>query len=184
MKFIDILKKSEKLYFTIADLLALGNYAEDSLYVTLSRLVQRNELIRLTHGIYIVPDRYGEIERIANCCYFPSYLSFDTALAKYGVISQIPYTLMFATPLKTKKLQLGNYQIEYRKLKDELFFGYNVDKNGLLIATPEKALFDLYYISSFGKMTFEFENTDTRRIDMDSVISMVQKYRKKGRYNQ
>lgn len=167
------------MYFTIADLLAFSKYAEDSLNVTLNRLVQRNELIRLAQGIYILPDRYGEIERIANCCYFPSYLSFDTALAKYGAISQIPYTLMFATPLKTRKLQLGNYQIEYRKIKEALFFGYTIDKNGLLIAAPEKALFDLYYISSFGKMTFDFKSIDTGRIDMDSVTAMVQKYLKR-----
>ena len=112
MKFIKRLKKINKLYYTIADILTITNYSENSLYVILNRLVKQGELIRITSGIYILPEQYGEIERIANALYFPSYLSFDTALAKFGVISQLPYTLMFATPLKTKTIHLSNYKAE------------------------------------------------------------------------
>jgi len=176
MKFIKRLKKINKLYYTIADILTITNYSENSLYVILNRLVKQGELIRITSGIYILPEQYGEIERIANALYFPSYLSFDTALAKFGVISQLPYTLMFATPLKTKTIQLSNYKAEYKKIKKELFFGYTTNKEGLLIATPEKALFDIYYISSFGKMYFDFKSIDSTKVEIEKVKYMIKKY--------
>jgi len=176
MKFIKKLKKLNKLYYTIADILTISDYSENSLYVILNRLVKQGELVRITSGIYILPERYGEIEQIANTLYFPSYLSFDTALAKFGVISQLPYTLMFATPLKTKTIQLSDYKAEYRKLKKELFFGYTINKEGLFIATPEKALFDIYYISSFGKMYFDFKSIDSTKVEIEKVKYMIKKY--------
>ncbi len=176
MKFLKNLKEINKLYFTTRDLLAIGNYKPDSLYVVLNRLVKQGELIRLTNGLYILPERYGEIERIVNSIYFPSYLSFEAALAKYGIISQIPYTLMFATPLKTKTIQLGNYRVEYRSIKGNLFFGYTINKEGLFIATPEKALFDMYYLYSFGKTNFDFKAVDQTKVNMKTVKIMIQKY--------
>ena len=176
MKFLKKLRAIDKLYYTITDILALSAYSKESIYVILNRLVKQGELIRLTSGIYVLPERYGEIERIANALYFPSYLSFETALAKYGVISQIPYTLMLATPLKTKNLQARDYEIEYRKIKNDLYFGYTTNEDGTLIATPEKALFDIYYICSFGKMYFDFKSIDPRRVKIKEVNSMIKKY--------
>jgi len=176
MKFLKTLRAIDKLYYTISDILAVSSYSKESVYVTLNRLVKQGELVRLTSGTYILPERYGEIERIANALYFPSYLSFETALAKYGVISQLPYTLMFATPSKTKKLQAREYQIEYRKIKKDLYFGYTTNEDGTLIATPEKALFDIYYISSFGKISFDFESIDPRKVSITEVNTMIKRY--------
>ncbi len=176
MKFLKKLKEINKLYYTTSDLLAISDYEVNSLYVILNRLVKNSELIRLATGIYILPERYGEIERIANSIYFPSYLSFDTALAKYGVLSQLPYTLMFSTPLKTKSIQLGEYRIEYRSIRRTLFWGYTINKEGLYIATPEKALFDMYYLSSYGKIDFDFQSIDKNRVDMEVVDSLRERY--------
>lgn len=176
MKFIKTLQKINKLYYTILDLQIIGPYSKDSLYVVLNRLVKQKELIRLTPGVYILPQRYGEIERIANVLYFPSYLSFDSALAKYGVISQLPYTLMFVSPLKTKTIQLDNYRVEYRKIRRELFFEYAIARDGLFIATPEKALFDIYYFSLLGKMYFDFSSLDLSKIEIEKTRLWVRKY--------
>lgn len=176
MKFLKKLKQINKLYYTISDLLKIGDYKANSLYVILDRLVEQGELIRLTTGVYILPEKYGEIERIANSLYFPSYLSFEAALAKYGAISQLPYTLMFATPLKTKKLQLDEYRIEYRSIKKTLFWGYKIDREKLYIATPEKAFFDMYYLASYGKVEFDFQAIDKTKVNIKVVNNMLKKY--------
>lgn len=173
MKLLKTLKTINKLYYTIADLQKISDCKPDSLYVALNRLIKQNELHRLAPGLYVLPERYGEIEKIANSIYFPSYLSFESALSRHGVISQIPYTLSFATVLKTKKMRLGVYQVEYRKIKEELFGGYEVTTDGLMVAAPEKALFDMYYIASFGKAGFDFQSVDTGRIDMKQVEEML-----------
>lgn len=176
MKLINQLKTIDKLFYTIADLQKITGFNADSLYVILNRLINQEGLIRLAPGIYILPERFGEIEKIANAVYFPSYLSFESALSKHGVISQVPYLLTFATISKTKKLQLQNYRIEYRKLKEELFFGYEITAEGLMIATPEKALFDMYYIASFGKTGFDFQGVDESRIDMGLVSEWLNRF--------
>lgn len=176
MKFIESLKKINKLYYTTLDLAAIGSYSSQSLYVVLNRLVKQGHLIRLTHGIYILPEHYGEIEKIANILYSPSYLSFESALAKYGVISQIPYTLLFATPLKTKKVRLDKYRVEYKKIKKEYFYGYQIAKDGLYIATPEKAVFDIYYFTLLGRMTFDFGSIDFSKLETAKIIRWIRNY--------
>jgi hypothetical protein len=91
-----------------------------------------------------------ELERTANELYYPSYLSFESALSRYGILSQIPYTLTFATNRRSKKILLRDREVEYRQLKKEYFFGYKLEK-GLYIAEPEKAVLDQLYMISKGK---------------------------------
>jgi predicted transcriptional regulator of viral defense system len=91
-----------------------------------------------------------ELERTANELYYPSYLSFESALSRYGILSQIPYTLTFATNRRSKRTLLRDREVEYRQLKKEYFFGYKLEK-GLYIAEPEKAVLDQLYMISKGK---------------------------------
>ncbi|MEN3039235.1 MAG: hypothetical protein ABDI07_08830 [Candidatus Kryptonium sp.] len=144
--------------------------------MTLSRLIQSEKLIRLKNGIYTLPQNIKDIDLIANQIYFPSYLSFESALSKWGLISQIPFTLTFATTKKTKKFLLGNYQIEYRMLKKNLFFGYIKLENNLLIATPEKALFDLIYLASLGKMHINLDSINLNQINKHKLNQMLKKF--------
>jgi len=179
MKLLKKLKEIDKLYYSVNDIRKIKNYTDGSLYVTLNRLVKNGELIRLASGIYILPDRYGEIEKIANVLYTPSYLSFESALSKYGILSQIPYTLSFATTRKTRKSTLGNYPVEYRQLRSELFFDYTQTNNGIYIATPEKALFDTLYFSMIGKLSIDFSSLDTGSLDVTKVLRYTRKHLKK-----
>ncbi len=179
MKLLKKLKELNKLYFTTSDIRKIENYSGGSLYVVLSRLVDRGELIRLTSGIYILPERYGEVEKIANMLYLPSYLSFESALSKYGIISQIPYTLSFATTRKTRKTALDKYAVEYRQLQFDLYFEYSQRDDGVFIATPEKAFFDILYLASLGKLSFDFSSVNLHDIDIDKTIRYVNKYLKR-----
>ena len=176
MKLLQLLRKTGKLYFNIQDLGKISGYSTDSLYVILNRLVKMNELIRLCPGIYILPEKIADIEIIANLIYYPSYLSFDSALTKYGLISQIPYTFSFATIRKTKSITLLDYSIEYRRINKSYFSGYIKLKNGLFIASPEKALVDMIYISSFGKTYFDFGNIILTKIDVKKLNRLLSRY--------
>jgi predicted transcriptional regulator of viral defense system len=152
IEFIQTLRGFNKPYFTLADLEKILEMKRDSLYVTLNRLVKSGVLIRLQRGVY-QPEFQGlELEKTANELYYPSYLSFESALSRYGILSQIPYTLTFATTRRSKKLLLAGREVEYRQLKKEYFFGYILD-NGIYIAEPEKALLDQLYMMSKGKVS-------------------------------
>lgn len=145
-QFIQELEKYNKPYFSIADFEKIFNRSRSSLRVTLHRLVRRGALKRLTKGVYQTKEQVGQLQQTANQLYFPSYLSFESALAYHGILSQQPYTLTFATTKRSKKLQLESQEVQYRQLDEEYYFGYFQTSLGL-VAHPEKAVLDqLYFI--------------------------------------
>ncbi len=164
-----------KPYFTATDLEKILGLPRASLYVTLTRLVQAGVLARLRKNVYKLAIAPAESEKAASELYFPSYLSFESALAKYGILSQIPYTLTFATTRASKKIALADTQIEYRHLKRDLFFGY-VLENGIYIAAPEKALLDELYLVSRGKATLTIEELDLREINVARLEEYAEKF--------
>src|ERR1700682_6019810 len=93
-----------KPYFTATDLEKILGLPRASLYVTLTRLVQAGVLVRLRKNVYKLAIAPTESEKAAGELYFPSYLSFESALSRYGILSQIPYTLTFATTRPSKKM--------------------------------------------------------------------------------
>ena len=87
---------------------------------------------------------------IANKIYSPSYISLECALSYYGIIPEKTFLITSITTKKTYnfKTSIGNFS--YRKIKKELFFGYELKKinnQSFLIATPEKALADYFYLN-------------------------------------
>ncbi len=164
-----------KPYFTATDLEKILGLQRASLYVTLTRLVQAGVLARLRKNVYKLAIAPMESEKAASELYFPSYLSFESALAKYGILSQIPYTLTFATTRASKKIALAQTQIEYHHLKRDLFFGYAFE-NGICIAAPEKALLDELYLVSRGKATLTIEELDLREINVARLEEYAEKF--------
>lgn len=178
---IDIFKKLKaigKSYFTIADLEKILDQKRETLYITLNRLTKSGLLRRLKRGVYEIEFSENRLEEIANQLYFPSYISFESALAIYGIIDQIPYTLTFATSKKSKKMVLSNREIEYRQIKKELFFGYQL-KNRVLIAEPEKALLDQIYLYSLGKASVNFKEWDFSKLKKKKFLEFLKPFPKK-----
>ncbi|MDI6779553.1 MAG: hypothetical protein QME25_05085 [Bacteroidota bacterium] len=172
---ITVLKRLDKNYYTIADLKKITRLPLNSLYVTLARLVKNKSLIRLTSGVYIASENYDKIAIIANTLYQPSYLSFESALSRYGVLSQIPFSLSFATTKKSLRRKLADVSIEYRKIQPPLFFGYEKQES-LYIATPEKALLDTLYLVSFGKLIIDLQQLDLKEINLREIKRLAIKY--------
>lgn len=174
-ELISKLSSLPKPYFTVTDLEKILRLPRASLYVTLTRLVQAGMLVRLRKNMYKLAFAPTHGEKAANELYFPSYLSFESALSKHGILSQIPYTLTFATTRPSKKIILENTQIEYRHLKRDLFFGYALE-NGIYVATPEKALLDELYLASRGKATIALEELDLREINVARMDEYAEKF--------
>lgn len=109
-------------------------------------LLQRSgEIIRLKRGLYVFANRFDALAT-ANAIHGPSYISFETALAYYGLIPErVPTVLSvvdgrsasFATPV-------GLYQ--YHQQQRSLFaLGMSMQRletRSYLIATREKAVLD------------------------------------------
>mgnify|MGYP000967451511 FL=1 len=175
MTGIEALKKLEGLkkdYYSVKDLERVLNMSVDSLRGQLTRWVKKGVMIRISEGIYVPYGTEIDITKIANQIYYPSYLSFESVLSKYGILSQVPYTLTFATPKKTRKMILNGTEVEFTKLSDKYFFGYTFE-NGINIASPEKALVDCLYLVSKGKRVLNIDELYLKNIDKERLIELA-----------
>ena len=175
IQFLKTLKVLNKSYFTVADLEKILGLKRESLYVVLSRLVKCGALTRLKRGVYQSEFQSFEPAKIANELYYPSYLSFESALSQYSILSQIPYCLTFATTNGSKKITLGKTEIEYRQLKDSYFFGY-VLKEGIYIAELEKAIADQLYMISKGRAVDSTAEWSLVGLDKDRFLQYAKKF--------
>ena len=157
-----------KAYFSLADLGKVLGQQRPSLYVTLNRLVKSGVLVRLRRGVYQVILQAPDLPRIANQLVYPSYLSFESALSRYGILSQIPYALTFATPHRSRRLLLGDTTVEFRQLKRELYFGFTM-AGGLYVAEPEKALLDQLYMVTRGLSNLGWDELDLSAIERERL---------------
>jgi len=174
-EFLEKLNKINKDYFTFSDFKKIWKGKQNSLKVIVWRLIKAKKIIKVFRGIYILPNSKIKIEKLANEIYFPSYVSFEYALYLWRILSQMPYTITFATTLKTKSINLMNTKIEYRKIQKKLFFGY-VLRDNIYLASPEKALLDTFYLASLGKLKMNFSNIDYSKINKNLLKKWTKNY--------
>lgn len=78
----------------------------------------------------------------------PSYISLQSALFLHGMVSQIPTVIYAASLAQTRRVRtaLGTFSIH--RLAPSFFGGYETVKNsGVQLASPEKALLDIFYLA-------------------------------------
>lgn len=140
----------------------------------ISREVKNGKLIKIINGLYETdPNVNGYL--LAGSIYGPSYLSFDYALAFYGLIPEKVTAFTSATCEKKKKKSYSNKfgMFLYRDVPTIVYpLGIKIIKEGdyyYQIATPEKALCDKLYTLKPIKNMQELENVlfNDLRIDMD-----------------
>ena len=175
LELIKTLQKINKPFYTIADLEKITSLPRNSLYVSLKRWESGGVIERVAQGIYIPMGGDISIENVAAQLYIPNYLSFEYALARYGILNLIPYTLTFATTRKTKNYLLQKKRIEFRQISPELFFGFEM-KNGIYIASPEKAFLDQVYFATRGKASLDFDELDIKKLSMKSLEELSRKF--------
>jgi len=177
LQFVQRLKEIGKAYYTVSDLEKILEQKRQILYVTLNRLVKQKVLERLKRDVYISSEMDLSPEKIANELYNPSYLSFESALSKYGIMSQIPYVVTFATLKSTKRFKIGKEEIEFRKLNEKFFFGYKLE-SGYYIAGKEKAVLDQLYLISKGLAKSDLKEWDLDGLDLKIIRNYCRKYPK------
>ena len=112
------------------------------------RNLERSGIVRrLRRGLWLLrPD----IEQFVLPAYltapFPAYVSLWSALARHGMIEQIPRQVYVASLARTQQVRtsIGDFSIHH--LAPELFGGYEKSHEGGHLAAPEKALFDTVYL--------------------------------------
>src|SRR3989338_11146761 len=90
---------------------------DHSLRVALSRLSRKHVLVRICRGFYANPFSPPSVEEISSRIYQPSYISLESALSFYGVLSQIPQVLTCVTTQIPHNFYTSLGTIEYHQMK-------------------------------------------------------------------
>lgn len=157
------------------DLRKISQLEDKSLKVVLSRLVKSGKVTKLGQKFYTLDPQKIELEKFAIQVYTQSYVSFESALARQGILSQQPYQLTLATSERTKTIKTPQLELLYHHLKATLYWGF-VQKDGVLIAEPEKALLDLAYLSLNGYAKFDPEEMNLNLLDRNKLKKYLVKF--------
>ncbi|MBN2361561.1 MAG: type IV toxin-antitoxin system AbiEi family antitoxin domain-containing protein [Deltaproteobacteria bacterium] len=158
MKFESLLRiaGNEPLFET--GLLLAGDVDAADLRRQLSRWVNAGKLVQLRRGLYALAPPYRKLEPhpfvLSNQLARPSYVSLQSALAYHGLIPEaVPVTTAVTSGRPGRHTTpLGDCL--YRHLGRALLTGYTREEVApgqlALLATPEKALLDLVYLTPGG----------------------------------
>ena len=119
-------------YFPL--LASLSLTSENSLRVTLSRLVAAGEIYGPVKGVYV--SKNADMLWVA-CQLYPGYISLSTAFYLHHLIEEFPFTVFIASDVR-KSVQMGNLEFVYFKARNYA----GVGKGEYPIASIEKALSD------------------------------------------
>ncbi|MDD3250085.1 MAG: hypothetical protein PHF23_06955 [Smithellaceae bacterium] len=163
----------------------------------LTRMIKSGEVLQVRRGIFL-DKREGSgysLKSLAAVIYGPSYISFEYALAHYGLIPERVQVVTSAAYNKNKNRRfstpLGDFYYYYLPAA---VFPYGVvlgseNKQSYLIAAPEKALCDTLYktrgiesIKALEALLIEdwrMEREAVLSLDRASIIFLTSLYRKK-----
>lgn len=139
-------------------LLLAGGVDTQHVQRQLSRWTQAGRVYQLRRGLYALAPPYQKVKPhpflVANRIVRGSYVSYQSALAYYGLIPEyVPVTTSVTTTRPgCWETALGVY--EFSHLQVNLFGGFQrievATRQHAFVATPEKALLDLVYLRPGG----------------------------------
>jgi len=138
------------IVFTLNDI----RKVEPSFYrARLNEWQSKGYIKKIRRGYYIFSDSKLDEQAlflIANKLYAPSYVSFEMAFSRYGLIPESVYGITSATTKKTASFKTPLGEFIYHKIKPSLMFGYNLisyQNQNYKMAEIEKAVLDYLYIN-------------------------------------
>ncbi len=169
------LYKSKDTVFTAREIALI--WREDNLNRLKNKIkyyLDKGDLIRLRKGVY-AKSGY-DVKEASIQIYKPSYISFETVLSSVGITFQYYDTISVASYLSREIILKDGQKIRYRKLKNDVLLNDKgiVQKNGVAIASAERAFLDMVYINP----EYYFDNLSV--IDWEKCLQLVEIYKNKS----
>ena len=169
-------------WFDLATIVQLSGERRATILNQLSRFVDRKKVISLRRGMYTLAPAYRkstiESAALANALVRPSYLTEKWALSYYGLIPEAVPVFTSVTSRRPGMVENDCGAFQYRHLKQDYFFGYTpliISKHKVLVATPEKAMIDLWYLA-VGEWTPDRMNEMRFSIHVNLNRSLLESY--------
>jgi len=173
-KVIRKLKEKKMVLFTPLEFKRIFGISHWACQWFIKAHTKEGDFIKLRKGLYMLSDFPANHYLIANRLYEPSYISFDTALSFYGIISETIYTITSATTKTTREFKVESVRFVYHKIKKEAFTGYKAIKylgHTILIAEPEKALADYLYFVALKRRSLSYERLNLKKIKKTKLLN-------------
>ena len=116
---------------------------------TLSRIAAASLIVPVRRGLWSMS---ADIDPLLLAEYLTapllSYVSLQTALHAHGWIEQIPALIYLVSLDRSRQVatRIGTFSIH--RVAPEIFGGFDITTSGVRMARPEKALFDVFYLSA------------------------------------
>ncbi len=151
---LDVFNNKDYIIFTTRDYAYYQNLSMSAASKKLSRLKETKLITRVTKGVWA--NTSHPYFHPASCVPYllnneSGYVSFLTALHFHGLLSQIPKTIQVATTGHSRILDSSVAYYEFFQIKPELMqqhLTWSETQLPYLLATAEKALLDVLYIST------------------------------------
>lgn len=176
---IKLLQRQPTPLFSLSDFeRILGIENRRTLYKKIQRLEDKKIIQRLIKGKYRFLLSTVNDFTMANFLYRPSYISLETALSFYGIITGFPYQITSITIQKARLFDVGGKEFKFSRISPALFWGWE-KKEDFLIAEKEKALLDYLYFGLKGIRDFDLDEIDTTGIDRQKLLSFASRFNSK-----
>lgn len=181
MNYTDLRELQKKLFFTAEDVASLLQIKSESALVLCSRYWKRGIFVRVKKNFYILEDnwnRYGteDFLRLANYVQVPSYISCVSALAFYGITTQVPRGWYESVSLKRSvRYTVHDAAFHFFKIKSPYYFGF-VKIGTMFIAEKEKAFLDACHLSVFGKYMADWNAMNVDSLDKAVLVKTMEAF--------
>ncbi len=172
--YISNLLRSNNTVFTFKDIsLIWGETDARRARRRMYRYVKSGKLYPIRRGIYAKDKNYDKWE-LAVRVYTPSYISFETVLAKAGIVFQF-YERVFAASYLTREITADRQTYSYRKIKDSILTNQTgiEKKASYAVASSERAFLDVLYLNK----DYHFDNLSS--LDWKKVFNVLPIYANK-----
>lgn len=170
--YLSTILRSPKSVFTTEDIVLIWHeQLTAATRVRINYYVSTGELICLRSGLYAKDRDYNRLE-LATRILTPSYVSFETVLAREGLIFQF-YSSIFVASYANRELTVDNQSYIFRRIKTEILLDStgvkHVDHTSMAI--KERAFLDTLYLNQDSY----FDNL--RGLDWDLVHTILPIYK-------
>lgn len=167
VQFRNTIKDTGFVIFSKDDISPLFGLTLEGLTSLLRRYKEKGYLQNPKRGVYFFTEQPPEPYFLAYKIYYPSYISFESALSHYSIIPEIVYSITSATTKPTRIFTTKDRSFTYTKIKQQAFAGF-IKKDNYLIAEPEKAFVDYVYLVALGKKSLN-DRLNISRLDKDKI---------------
>lgn len=182
---IRLLQTKHLSLLTLSDFSKLFNINNrQTLYKKIARLEKAQIVQKLIKGKYRFLFQPVNDYVIANFLYQPSYVSLESALSFYGIITGFPYQITSVSVKPTKSIEINRKdsseikEFRYSQIESGLFWGYE-KKEDFLLAEKEKALLDYLYFGIKGLRNLSFDEMDLSEINKAKLAGYTRKINNK-----